>query len=47
LTFAAIGGIMIWLSRRVLHSGPSAEQEADDAVESRDPYEHLIEGSEA
>ena len=43
LTFAALGGVMIWLSRRVLHAGPDAEEEAE--ASPRDPYEHLS-GSE-
>ena len=45
LTFAVIGGVMVWLARRTLHAGPYAEEEAQ--LSQSDPYSHLSEGSEA
>ncbi len=45
LTFAVIGGVMVWLARRALHAGPYAEEEAQ--LSQSDPYSHLSEGSEA
>ncbi|CAH1852949.1 cytochrome ubiquinol oxidase subunit I [Convivina intestini] len=44
LTFSTLGGVMIWLSRRVLHQGPYHEQEATQT--DRDPYDDLA-GKEA
>lgn len=45
LTFASLGGVMIWLSRRVLHDGPDAEKEEE--LSPRDPYEDLAGSEEA
>ena len=45
LTFATLGGIMIWLSRRVLHAGPNAEE--TEELSPSDPYDNLAKGAEA
>lgn len=45
LTFATIGGIMVWLSRRVLHAGPDAEEE--EQLSPSDPYSQLGKVGEA
>jgi len=45
LTFATIGGIMVWLARRVLHAGPYAEEEEQSSP--IDPYSQLAKGGEA
>nr|WP_253953472.1 cytochrome ubiquinol oxidase subunit I [Leuconostoc fallax] len=39
LTFSTLGGLMIWLSRRVLHAGPDVQEE--EILSPQDPYEHL------
>ncbi|CAK8053603.1 cytochrome ubiquinol oxidase subunit I [Eupransor demetentiae] len=41
LTFSALGGVMIWLSRRTLHQGPDYEEE--ETTTDRDPYDDLTE----
>jgi cytochrome d ubiquinol oxidase subunit I len=36
---------MIWLSRRVLHAGPNAEE--TEELSPSDPYDNLAKGAEA
>ncbi|MDF7626412.1 cytochrome ubiquinol oxidase subunit I [Lactobacillaceae bacterium L1_55_11] len=45
LTFSTLGGVMIWISRRVLIAGPDAPEE-EEATTERDPYDDLT-GKEA
>ena len=45
LTFATLGGVMVWISRRALHAGPYAEEEEVELPS--DPYDHLAKGVEA
>ncbi|MCT8389457.1 cytochrome ubiquinol oxidase subunit I [Leuconostoc holzapfelii] len=45
LTFATLGGVMIWLARRALHAGPNVEE--TEHLSPSDPYSHLAKGGEA